>query len=104
MTTTFNGTLVIKELHYWILASRDSELQTTTEYEFEDKQNPYKVFNTLMIPGRYTNSNNIIKKTYTIHFEVDQSIDKVQITENTYRYNSQGYPISKNDSETYVYY
>jgi hypothetical protein len=57
-----------------------------------------------MIPGRYTNSNNIIKEKYSIHFEVDQSIDNVQVTENSYRYNPQGYPISKNDSETFLYY
>lgn len=95
---------LIKRLHYWILATGDSELQTTTEYEFDNKNNPYKAFNSLMIPGRYTNTNNIIKETYTIHFDVDQSVEKVQITENTYRYNSQGYPISKNDSETYLYY
>lgn len=95
---------LIKRLHYWILASGDSELQTTTEYEFDNKNNPYKAFNSLMIPGRYTNKNNIIKEKYTIHFDVDQSVDNVQITENTYRYNSQGYPISKNDSETYLYY
>jgi len=95
---------LIKELHYWILDSGESELQTTREYEFDNKHNPYRTFNTIMIPGRYSNTNNIIKETYTIHFEVDQYIDKVQITENIYRYNSQGYPIRKNDSETYVYY
>ena len=98
-----NGNL-IKQLHYWILASGDPELQTTTEYKFDNKHNPYRAFNSIMIPGRYTNTNNIIKETYTIHFEVDQSIDKMQITKNAYRYNSQGYPISKNDSETYIYH
>ena len=95
---------LLKRLHYWILATGDSELQTTTEYEFDDKHNPYKVFNSIMIPGRYTNSNNIIKEIYTIHFEVDQSIENIQITNNSYEYNSQGFPISKNDSETYIYY
>jgi hypothetical protein len=28
----------------------------------------------------------------------------VQITEISYKYNLQGYPISKNDSEIYIYY
>jgi hypothetical protein len=95
---------LIKRLHYWILATGDSELQTTTEYEFDNKHNPYKAFNSLMLPGLYTNTNNVIKETYTVHFDVDQSGNDVQITENTYRYNSQGFPISKNDSETYLYY
>lgn len=95
---------IIKRLHYWILANGEPELQTTTEYEFDNKHNPYKTFSSLMLPGRYTNTNNIIKETYTIHFKVDQSIDNVQVTENKYRYDSQGFPINKNESETYIYY
>jgi len=95
---------VIKELHYWILESGVEELQTTTEYEFDNKHNPYKALSSLMTPGKYTNTNNITKETYTLHFEVDPSIDQVQITENSYRYNSNGYPTSKKGSETYVYY
>jgi YD repeat-containing protein len=93
-----------RRLHYWILANGKTELQTTTEYEYDNKYNPYKNFSSLLMPGLYTNTNNIIKETYTIHTVVDQSIDKVQITENKYRYNSHGFPISKNGSETYVYY
>lgn len=95
---------IIKRLHYWILPNGESELQTTTEYEFDNKPNPYKVFSSMMILGKYTNTNNIIKETYVIHFEVDQSIEKVQVTNNTYMYNSKGFPISKNDSVTYIYY
>lgn len=95
---------LIKELHYWIFTSGDPELQTTTEYKFDNKHNPYRSFNSIMMPGRYTNTNNIVKEIYTIHFEVDQSIDSVRITQNKYRYNSQGYPITKNDSESYLYY
>jgi YD repeat-containing protein len=95
---------LIKRLHYWILTTGVSELQTTTEYEFDNKHNPYKAFYSLMLPGQYTNTNNIVKETYTLHFDVDPSVEKVQIKENTYKYNSQGYPKSKNDSETYLYY
>ena len=95
---------LLKRLHYWISASGVPELQTTTLYEFDNKPNPYKYFSSLMIPGRYTNTNNIVKETYQIHFEVDKSINKVQITNNTYTYNLQGYPIVKNDSEIYMYY
>ncbi len=94
----------IKRLHYWILLSGEAQLQTTTEYEFDNNYNPWQAFGNLMQPGRYSNANNIIKETYTLHFEVDAFIDSVQVTENTYRYNSKGFPITKNDSETYVYY
>ena len=95
---------VIKRLHYWILESGQSELQTTTEYEYDNKLNPYKAFNSLMLPGRYTNTNNITKEIYTIHFEVDNTIENVQITENVYEYDAQGYPISKNETVEYKYY
>ncbi|HSI75183.1 MAG TPA: hypothetical protein VK957_04800 [Lunatimonas sp.] len=99
-----NNDNLIKKLHYWSSSNDDSKLQTTTEHEFDDKINPYKAFNLLMIPGRYTNSNNIVKETYIIHFEVDESIESVQITENSFTYNSQGFPISKDDTERYFYY
>ncbi len=99
-----NNDNLIKELKYYILSDGTEQLETTTEYEFDDKHNPYKSFNALCIPGEYTNSNNIIKKTYTLHFEVDSSVDKIQVTENRYTYNSKAYPISKNDELTFVYY
>jgi hypothetical protein len=57
-----------------------------------------------MLPGQNTNINNITKETYTIHFEVDPFIDTIQVTENSYRYNTMDYPVSKNNFETYVYY
>ena len=57
-----------------------------------------------MKPGLYSNTNNIIKETYTLHFEVDDDIEAVQITENSYEYNEEGYPIRKNGNTEYVYY
>lgn len=99
-----NNNNLAKRLHYWILMSGETELQTTTEYEYDNKINPYKSFSSLKMPGQYTNTNNIIKETYTINHIVDQSIDKVQITENKYKYNPSGLPVSKNNSETYIYY
>lgn len=95
---------VIKKLNYLILANGNAELQTTTEYEFDNKKNPYKAFNTLITPGENTNTNNITRETYTIHFEVDPFIQKVQTTKNSYEYNSKGFPVSKNGTQTYVYY
>ncbi|MFA9388304.1 MAG: hypothetical protein ACERKD_00765 [Prolixibacteraceae bacterium] len=95
---------LIRKQHYWILDSGDSELQTTTEYEFDNKLNPYKAFSSLMIPGQNTNTNNIIRETYILHFEVDQYTENVQITENDYTYNSLGFPATKNNSVNYIYH
>ncbi len=94
---------VIRQTKYMVSSSGNAELTTTTEYEYDNKHNPYQSFKRLITPGIYTNPNNITKETYTIHFEVDPSIEKVQITERTYEYNANGYPIKVNSETEYVY-
>jgi hypothetical protein len=59
-------------------------------------KNPYLSFRRFMTPGKYTNQNNITRETYTIHFDVDQWTEKVQVQNNTYEYNSSGYPVKVN--------
>jgi len=94
---------LIKESKYHVPSNGISELWTTTEYEFDSKHNPYQAFKSLMSPGKFTNPNNITKETLTIHFEVDQWTQKVQITTNTYDYNDKNYPIKVNGYAEYVY-
>ena len=50
-----------------------------------------------------TSPNNITKETYTLHFDVDQFTQKVQVTNNTYEYNDKGYPVKVNGEVEYVY-
>lgn len=95
---------VIKRLHYIIDNYRKPSLSTTTLYEFDSKFNPYNSFKAIRIPGIYTNLNNITKETYILHFEVDSWIQKVQITENSYEYNSAGFPVRENGIKTFEYY
>lgn len=92
-----------KESKYYVPSTGISELWTTTEYEYDSKHNPYQAFQRLMSPGKFTNPNNIIKETYTIHFEVDQWTQKVQVNINSYEYNDKGYPIKANGDAEYVY-
>jgi len=92
-----------KETKYLILSNGVAEIMTTTEYEYDNMRNPYIAFKRLMTPGKYTNPNNIVKTTYTLHFEVDAWIEKVQVSENKYEYNRLGYPVKVNDEVTYVY-
>jgi hypothetical protein len=94
---------LIKETKYRVISAGIAELLTTTEYVFDNMHNPFQAFNRIMTPGKYTNSNNIIKETYTIHFEVDQFTQKVQITNNTYEYNEKGYPVKVNGEAEYAY-
>jgi hypothetical protein len=88
---------------YFVSSTGIAELSTTTEFEYDNMHNPYQSFNRLMTPGTCTNKNNITKETYTLQFEVDPSIEKVQITENIYEYNDKGYPIKVNGLTEYVY-
>jgi hypothetical protein len=91
------------EILYSVTSGGVAELSTTTSYEFDNYQNPYKSFSRLMIPGINTNQNNIIKETYTIHVEAGQGADIIQTTIFTYTYNSAGFPIKKNASVEYIY-
>ena len=93
---------VIRQTRYTV-SSGIPELSTTTDYDYDNMHNPYQSFRRLITPGIYTNPNNITKKTYTLHFDVDPSTEKVQITEYKYLYNARGYPRKVNGETEYVY-
>jgi hypothetical protein len=94
---------IIRQTKYFVSSAGIAELSTTTEYEYDNMQNPYQSLKRLITPGIYTNPNNITKETLTINFDVDPSTEKVQITENSYEYNDMGYPIKVNGLTEYVY-
>jgi len=94
---------VIRQTKYTVLSTGITELTTTTEYEYDSMHNPFQSFKRLVTPGIYTNPNNITKETYTLNFDVDPSIEEVQITEYEYAYNANGYPIKVNGETEYVY-
>jgi hypothetical protein len=96
------GNLITESL-FNIPSPETAELITTTQYAYDNQQNPFKSFKQLMLPGINTNVNNISKLTYTINSKTDQASDKIQITENTYEYNANGFPVSKNGNVKYVY-
>jgi len=93
---------LVKKLRYDVTDSGIARLSTTTEYELDYHSNPFKAFKRLVTPGIYTNANNIIKETTTIHYEADPSIP-IQVVENAYDYNSNGYPVKVNGITEYVY-
>lgn len=92
-----------KESRYDVQAGGITTLSTTTEYEYDKMPNPYLAFRRLLTPGIYTNLNNITKETYTLNFDVDPSIEKVQVKTNTYEYNDRGYPVKVNGTVEYLY-
>lgn len=94
---------LITEALYNLPATGVAELITTTQYAYDNQQNPFKSFRQLMISGINTNVNNIIKETYTINSNTVQASNKIQITNNSYAYNTNGYPVSKNGNVAYTY-
>jgi hypothetical protein len=94
---------LIKESKYHVSSTAGSELWTTTEYEYDNKHNPFQVFKRLVSPSKFTNPNNITKETYTIYFEIDQWTQKVSVTNNSYEYNEKDYPVKVNGEVEYIY-
>jgi hypothetical protein len=94
---------LIREILNSVSTTGAAELSTTILYEFDNQKNPYESFSKSMTPGINTNSNNIVKETYTIHLGVNQGTEKAQVTETSYKYNGKGYPVSKNNNVEYVY-
>lgn len=86
---------LVKETKYRVLPNVNDEMLTTTEYEYDGMHNPFQAFQRLLTPGIHTNANNIVRQTYTLHFEVDPFIEQVQVREYSYEYNDLGYPILK---------
>jgi hypothetical protein len=94
------GNMILQK-HY-VISEDNPILITSTAYEFDDNPNPFIPFRKLMNPGRYTNENNIVRETLTFFIDVP-GVDKVQVTESTYEYNDQGYPVKKNNLVRYEY-
>jgi hypothetical protein len=90
---------VSEEEYFYMQEGTDARLQTRILYEYDDKNNPYKVFSVEGTPGTYTNLNNIIKQTTIYYYTEGEQTD---IIENTYEYNDSGYPVKVNDLE-YIY-
>ena len=72
---------LISEALYSVSSSGLAELNTTTQYEFDNNQNPYRSFQRLLSPGINTNPNNITKEIYTIHQgrDVVKDIDRKSV-------------------------
>ena len=91
------------EILYKVPMSGDPVAISSIKYSFDGSPNPYKMNSKYPIPGIYTNINNVTKESYTLFLSAAQGSDKVIVTDNTYTYNTMGYPVSKNGNITYVY-
>ncbi len=82
-----NGNMTKDEMY---LVGATVKLYETRIYEFDNKNNPYKVFSSEGIPGKYTNRNNIIKETLISY---NGTVENRNTTLHTYAYNNLDYPV-----------
>lgn len=82
-----------KYYSYLFTESTQPKLISETSFKFDNKKNPFKIFNESGNPGLYTNSNNIIE-TNSILYEETPGIDKYSKSLTTYKYNKNQFPIN----------
>lgn len=90
---------VSKENQFSVLQSGSKVLSTTTEYEYDNKKNPYQYLRPDPIPGENTNPNNITREKYSVVNTPEAYTD----LEYTYIYNDLGWPIERIDGHRYKY-
>lgn len=95
---------VTKEKYYSFLfiIGTEPKFISETSFKYDDKNNPFKIYKDLGLPGIYTNTNNIIE-TNSILYEDVPGIEKFSTSRTTYEYNNKGFPIRVNEAEEYKY-
>ena len=81
-----------KYYSYLFTESTLPKLMSETTFKFDNKKNPFKIFNELGNPGLNTNSNNIIETNLTRHEEIP-GFEKYSTSTTSYEYNRNDYPI-----------
>jgi hypothetical protein len=92
-----NGNVL--EEDYYYMDGTEAKLDTRILYEYDDMNNPLKVFTVEGNPGINSNNNNITNQT-TINYYNDE--EQSHTAENLYEYNYLGHPVKVNNLE-YIY-
>lgn len=90
---------VSQEEFYFMQDGTDAILQSRILNEYDDKNNPFRVFAVEGTPGINTNMNNITTQT-SIYFYDEE--EQAYTNEYIYEYNDLGYPVKANNLE-YIY-
>jgi len=82
-----NGNMTRNDLY---IIGPSTKLLNTMIYEFDNKNNPYRVFSSEGTPGKYTNRNNITKEIYVSY---SGTVENRNTTLHTYEFNKLDFPI-----------
>ncbi len=94
-----------KYFSYLFSESTEPRLISENSFKYDNKKNPFVIFNELGNPGLYTNQNNVIE-TNTIRHEETPGFDKNSTSRISYEYNRNNYPtkvITENSEYEYKY-
>jgi len=100
-----NNVIKEKQYSYLFVAGPEPELIRETSYKYDNKNNPFKIYEELGQPGLYSNTNNIIETNSTLYIDTP-GIDKYSTSKTNYEYNAKGFPvkvISENSVYEYIY-
>lgn len=92
---------ITKETNYQVFENGEKTLFKEYTNEFDKHPNPYSSFHIHVIPGKFSNPNNITKSTYKVIVINDEF--ETGSKNATYEYNDAGYPVVKNGSITFYY-
>ena len=95
-TYSYENENIKVEKFYTLQQNNDFRLIYAIEYEFDDKFNPFRVLAVMAQPGKYTNTNNIIKET---HISNPGTTEIRYSTNYSYEYNERGYPVKINTND-----
>ena len=95
---------VTNEKHYSYLFNVGLEPKLILEisFKYDDKNNPFRIYKDIGLPGLWTNTNNIIESN-SVLYEDTPGIDKFSTSKTTYEYNNKDFPIKVNNSYEYRY-
>ena len=94
---------VVREKYYTNIESSAPKLIRETSFKYDNKNNPFKIFEALGIPGLYTNQNNITE-VHTVFQESTPGIATSPVAKTNYLYNTKDFPVKViTDNSEYAY-
>lgn len=91
-----------KYYSFLFIQGREPKLISEASFKYDNKNNPFRIYKGLGMPGIYTNTNNPIE-TNTVLYEDVPGIDKFSTSKTTYEYNDKGFPTRVNGTDEYQY-
>ncbi len=92
-----------ERLNYQVSENQEKLLMRKTTFKYDTKKNPYASFHNPVIPGLYSNPNNVLWSESTTSFRIEGMADQTHSESFSYTYDTDAYPITKNRCTQLLY-